>query len=170
MIDLKTNDGFIFFAFSLCLGLFLGVLYDLFRAIRQNFNRKITSFCADILYFIICAVSLYLFSIGSTFGEIRLFVVVGTLSSLILEQIILSRLLTKFFFVLIAFIKNLFLILLLPFKKIVVWVLEKIKTKIFPKIHRKLLKNNQRLLYNKKRNFGRDREKNEIEEIEKYFS
>ena len=168
MITLKTNEAFLYFAYSLCLGVCLGVVYDLFRAFRQNFKGKVFGIIIDIFYFLIFAVSIYLFSIGATFGEIRLFVVVPIISSLVLEELTVSKFITKIFVCLIGFIKSIFVFLFWPIKRLILLFLSLLKEKIFSNFHKKLLKNRPRLLYNKKRSLGR--EIKEFEEIEKYFS
>lgn len=168
MITLKTNEAFIFFACSLILGLSLGLIYDLFRALRLNFKGRAFAVITDILFFLICAVRIYLFSIAASFGEIRLFIIFGIVSSLVLEQITLAPFITKIFKFFIGIMKSFIVFLLLPLKRLMLFIIKELKDKIFSNFHKKLLKNRPRLLYNTKRSLRR--EKRRVEENEKYFS
>jgi hypothetical protein len=168
MITLRTNEAFIYFVCSLILGASLGIVYDILRAFRQTFKIKILTLIFDVFFFIVCAVSLYLYSIGTTYGEVRLFVVVGVVSSLILEQLTLSRFITLVFSVLLGFVKTLFFFMLIPIKRPFVSLFKCVKEKVFSNFHKKLLKKRSRILYNEKRSFGEEIRK--LEEYEKYFS
>lgn len=62
------------FLLSVLLGAAFGVIYDVFRALRVVFpvlGKKLPTALCDILYFLICGVGIYLFSLIAARGEVR---------------------------------------------------------------------------------------------------
>ena len=60
------------FAYALGFGFFLGIFYDLFRAVRMLFsNGKKAFFAADVLFALFAAFLTFLFTLTVTSGSIR---------------------------------------------------------------------------------------------------
>lgn len=66
------------FFYSILLGFFLGVVYDIFRLFRIIINTSnIWIFCQDILYFILSSLITFIFILTFNNGEFRLYVILG---------------------------------------------------------------------------------------------
>ncbi len=67
------------FLFSICFGLFLGAVYDIFRILRVAFpSSKGAVFVEDSLFFILASVLTFSFIFNINNGQIRLFLLLGT--------------------------------------------------------------------------------------------
>lgn len=59
-------------------GMVLGLVYDIFRIIRVAVpHGGLAVFIEDVLFFLLCAVSTFLFLLYMSAGEIRFFVIIG---------------------------------------------------------------------------------------------
>ena len=84
-MEYTVTDQLTVFFFAIVLGLFLGVLNDVFRFLRfLGINSRVAVFIQDIVFMIICAVVSFLFAIAYNRGEVRLFAVFGELLGLLL--------------------------------------------------------------------------------------
>jgi len=66
------------FFYSILLGFFLGIFYDMFRLFRVLINvRNIWIFCQDIIYFILSSLITFVFILIFNNGEFRFYVILG---------------------------------------------------------------------------------------------
>ncbi len=68
-----------YFLYSLILGLIVGVIYDVLRAIREavEFQRKPKFYLTDILIFIIAAFLFEIYTLAFGYGQIRGYALLG---------------------------------------------------------------------------------------------
>ena len=67
------------FLYSICFGLFLGAVYDIFRIIRVALPfGKAAVFLQDALFLFIASILTFLFIFNANYGEIRFFLILGT--------------------------------------------------------------------------------------------
>lgn len=75
-----VREQTLIFLLSIPMGIFLGVLYDVFRALRVMFpplRKTIPTTVCDILYFQLCGICIYMFSLIFARGEIRAYYWLG---------------------------------------------------------------------------------------------
>lgn len=75
-----VREQTLLFLLTIPLGIVLGVLYDVFRALRVMFpplRKTIPTAVCDIIYFQLCGICIYLFSLIFARGEIRAFYWLG---------------------------------------------------------------------------------------------
>lgn len=92
------SDQLLTFACSLLCGVIFGILYELFRLIREAVRggRAFIFFC-DLVFMLICAVVSVLFSICFVRGNTRYFVVAGELAGLLAVRFTLGQISIRFF-------------------------------------------------------------------------
>ncbi len=68
-----------YFLYSLILGLIVGIIYDLLRAIREAFEyqRKPRFYLTDILIFVVAAFGFEIYTLAFGYGEIRWYALFG---------------------------------------------------------------------------------------------
>lgn len=80
------------FAISCVGGAFIGIIYDIFRAIRITVpHGRIAVFIEDCLFFIILGVYLILFAILFSRGQIRMYMVLGSVLGFIIYILSVGR-------------------------------------------------------------------------------
>jgi spore cortex biosynthesis protein YabQ len=87
------------FLLSVCLGAALGVIFDAFRLLRAVFNTarmKVAVHIADFLYVCFYAFCIFLYSTVLSRGEVRFFVVIGSLCGFCLEVLTIGDYVTAF--------------------------------------------------------------------------
>ena len=93
MWEISSYSQYICFLYSLVLGVSLGIVYDLFKLDRLLFKRsKIFLFFSDILFWLISAFLIFTFCVIFSNGQIRGFIVLGTLLGFIIYRLTLSKL------------------------------------------------------------------------------
>jgi len=118
MWEIGVNNQATTFLFSILLGIFSALFYDLLKLIRHIKKQKtITIFIIDIFYFLVLTVVFFCFFILRTNGEIRGFVLIGAFIGFSLFKLTISKL---FYFILVParkiceFFENILKIVLKP--------------------------------------------------------
>ncbi len=109
------------FLLSLGFGFIMGIFYDLFRIVRISISKgKIATVISDILYCIFLCFSLMLFCLTVNEGEIRLYLLLGSLAGFFVYYFSLGVIIFSFSEKLISvvkkIIKSVFNVLSYPFK------------------------------------------------------
>lgn len=105
------------FWYSFILGLFLGVIYDVFRIFRLAFNsKKWGIFFQDILYFVIISLITFFFGIIFNNGEIRYYILTGQFIGWIAYYISIGKIVYKYSKSFLKFVNKLFSFLFYPLK------------------------------------------------------
>lgn len=121
------------FLYSLPLGAVLGIIYGVLALLRHTLSLKKSAVIAlDITFMLLCAVSIFYFSLGFLDGYIRVYVIFGAGLGFFIYRLTIGRLLQR--------ILN---PILLWLKRIIVAIFTKIKL-----IAKKLLKIGYHILYN----------------------
>lgn len=121
------------FLISLLWGVLIFVLYDINRFLRYIFsNHKYVIILLDILFMVLCAVIVFLFSLAYNFGKPRIYMLIGMALSTLALRFTLGKL------SLVIFVK-LFSIFSVIIQKIYLF---------FKKLLTKLLKSFASLVYN----------------------
>ncbi|MGN1316249.1 MAG: spore cortex biosynthesis protein YabQ [Acutalibacteraceae bacterium] len=80
MYTVEQSEQTLIFIASLGIGFLLGILYDLFRALRLSFTKgKAAIVIFDLLYFFAVAFFSYMFILASNKGEVRSYIIIGEL-------------------------------------------------------------------------------------------
>ena len=83
-----------YFLLSLLLGVLLCIVFDFFRVLRLiGLNGKISVFIEDMLFFIIAALSIFVFYMKITDGKFRLIVPISALLGFIIYRLTIGKLL-----------------------------------------------------------------------------
>lgn len=78
MYNVHQSEQTVIFLSSLGVGFLLGVLYDVFRAIRLSITKSRTAtIIFDILYFLTFGFLSYIFILALNKGEIRAYIIIG---------------------------------------------------------------------------------------------
>lgn len=121
------------FLYSLPLGAVLGVIYGIIALLRKTLNlKKGTVIALDITFMLLCAVSIFYFSLGFLDGYIRVYVIFGAGLGFFIYRLTIGRLLQRILNPIFSWIK-----------RIIVAIFTKIKN-----IAKKLLKIGYHILYN----------------------
>lgn len=121
------------FLYSLPLGAVLGIIYGVLALLRHTLNLKKSAVIAlDITFMLLCAVSIFYFSLGFLDGYIRVYVIFGAGLGFFIYRLTIGRLLQRILNPIISWIK-----------RIIVAIFTKIKL-----IAKKLLKIGYHILYN----------------------
>lgn len=95
------------FLFSLVLGAVLSLFYDMIRATRvAGLNSTAAVFIGDILFWLICAVAVFIFLVGVTNGEIRGYVLFSAAIGFIVYRVTAGRLLFRLLCLLIGLLRR----------------------------------------------------------------
>ena len=124
------NQCYLFLVYTIN-GIFIGILFDIFRVLRKSFETNdITTYFEDILFWILTGI-LILYSIWFfNNGEIRIFIFLGIIVGILLYIFTLSNIIVKIFSTIFSYIIR---ILIIPFK-----TTYSIISKIFIKFTKKL--------------------------------
>ena len=121
------------FLYSLPLGAVLGIIYGVLALLRHTLSLKKSAVIAlDITFMLLCAVSIFYFSLGFLDGYIRVYVIFGAGLGFFIYRLTIGRLLQRILNPIISWIK-----------RIIVAIFTKIKL-----IAKKLLKIGCEILYN----------------------
>ena len=153
MYNVHQSEQTIIFLSSLGVGFLLGILYDLFRAIRLSITKSRTAtIIFDVLYFFTFGFLSYIFILALNKGEIRSYIIIGEIIGAVFYYFsfgIVAVKLTDKFVAMIRRIKSfIFTVISLPFKllhKLLHSSFLKIK-KIFKKTEKKSSKMRKKLL------------------------
>ena len=172
------SEQTMFFLYSVVLGACLGVVFDCFRVARIILPHT-TFFVAveDILFIFIWAVSLVVFSMELTRGEVRFYYLAGNILGFTVYYFTVGKIVVTIIktvvMVISKILKFLFKIFVKPILKLFVLV-SQICYKLFVRIYSKLnffsnrlkihLKDRRKLLYN---NPTRKKNKKEVNKVEK---
>lgn len=97
------------FLVSVILGSVFCILYDFFRALRKSFYfSDFLVFLQDIVYFIICGFTVFLFLLALTNGCLRVYVFFGIAVGFYITRITLSFLFVKLFCFIILIFKKIY--------------------------------------------------------------
>lgn len=141
------------------LGLFLGVIYDLFRIYRIFVKSKpLNVFIQDILYFTIITIITFMFLLVYNDGRLRMFILIGELMGSVIYFFSISIIVLKFSNIIAKVLFKTFHIIFYPFSKIKIKLSQKFdkmwlkfsskmkKIKLFDKFS---LKNIVHIVYNR---------------------
>ena len=82
------------FLYSLPLGAVLGIIYGIIALLRKTLNlKKGTVIALDITFMLLCAVSIFYFSLGFLDGYIRVYVIFGAGLGFFIYRLTIGRLL-----------------------------------------------------------------------------
>ena len=94
------------FLLSLGFGFIMGILYDLFRIVKISISKgKLATIISDILYCIFLCFALFLFCLTVNEGEIRLYLLLGSMAGFFVYYFSLGVIIFSFSEKIIAFIK-----------------------------------------------------------------
>ncbi len=99
----------VYFLFSILFGIILSAVYDVVRVMRfMGFTKLWQIILSDVLYFFICAVLTFLFSLPFNNGSVRYFVIFGEAVGFILYRFTLGEVMAKVYCFLIRIIRRIF--------------------------------------------------------------
>ena len=98
MTRLSLADQTSYFLWSLALGLALGALYDIVRAVRMLTKaRGVRVIISDILFFTVCGVITSLFALPFNKGDVRAFIIFGEAVGFLAYRLTLGSVMGKFY-------------------------------------------------------------------------
>lgn len=99
----------VIFGLSIFCGLFMGIIFDLYRAIRRIFKPKVLlSYLEDLIFWIIIGGIFFALLINTTDGILRGFVFIGVFVGVLLYMILLSNYILPLFILIFKLILNVF--------------------------------------------------------------
>ena len=99
----------VYFLYSILFGIILSAVYDVVRVIRfMGFTKLWQIILSDVVYFFICAVLTFLFSLPFNNGSVRYFVLFGEAVGFILYRFTLGEVMAKVYCFLIRIIRRIF--------------------------------------------------------------
>lgn len=132
MNDVTINQAYLFLIFILN-GMFIGILFDIFRILRRSFETPnfVTSIEDAIFWIGAMASVLYTLFVFNN-GEIRGYIFIGLFLGIALYMLILSKFIVKISVIIITFFKDtlykIFKIIIYPIK-----IIYKMMKKVFAK-------------------------------------
>jgi len=138
----QVESQFSIFLSTVATGITLGVLFDFYRVLRGTFRPKVLiTWVTDLLYWLIATAIVFIALVLSNWGELRFYVFLGIISGVGLYYRLLSLYVIRLFTgmikltkSIIAFVKNMFIVLIIrPISlciKIVSWPFRWISSKI----------------------------------------
>lgn len=103
----SLSDQTAYFLRSLVLGLLLGVLYDVVRAIRMLCRAgRVHLMISDVLFFTLCGVITSLFALPFNKGDVRAFIVFGEAVGFLSYRLTLGGIMGKFYAFLSAVLRR----------------------------------------------------------------
>lgn len=104
-----ANQGILFLIYVI-IGLFIGFVFDLFRALRKSIKTSnIFTYIEDIIFWIIVGFIIISTILKFNYGELRLYIFIGMLFGVITYFLVLSNKVVKFTTFIIEFIINIIL-------------------------------------------------------------
>lgn len=99
----------VYFLYSILFGIILSAVYDVVRVIRfMGFTKLWQIILSDVVYFFVCAVLTFLFSLPFNNGSVRYFVLFGEAVGFILYRFTLGEVMAKVYCFLIRIISRIF--------------------------------------------------------------
>ena len=99
----------VYFLYSILFGIILSAVYDVVRVIRfMGFTKLWQIILSDVVYFFVCAVLTFLFSLPFNNGSVRYFVLFGEAVGFILYRFTLGEVMAKVYCFLIRIIHRIF--------------------------------------------------------------
>lgn len=153
MYNVHQSEQTVIFLTSLGVGFLLGILYDVFRAIRLSLTKSRTAtIIFDILYFFTFGFLSYIFILALNKGEIRSYIIIGEIIGAVFYYfsfgIVAIRLTDKFVAIINRIKKFIFTVISFPLKllhRLFYKSILKIK-EIFKKTEKKSSKMQKRVL------------------------
>lgn len=153
MYSVPQSEQLTIFISSLGFGFLLGILYDIFRALRLSITKaKGAVILFDIIYFLIFGFATFLFILALNKGEVRFYIIIGELIGALFYYFSLGiaviKITDRFIILLRKFYSLVFNIISAPFR-LIKRAIHKISTKfsdIFKKTEKKSSKIRKKLL------------------------
>ena len=100
------NQAYIFIIFTLN-GVFIGLLFDIFRILRKSIKTKdLVTYIEDVIFWILTGISIIYSMCVYCNGEIRFFMVLGIIIGIALYMLTISNYVIKIFVSIILFLKK----------------------------------------------------------------
>lgn len=114
------NQSYLFLVYTIN-GIFIGILFDIFRVLRKSFKTNdITTYFEDILFWILTGLSLLYSIFTFSNGEIRLYMFLGVFLGCLTYMMLISKYFIKINVKIVVFFKKIFgiifSIILIPIK------------------------------------------------------
>lgn len=114
------NQSYLFLVYTIN-GIFIGILFDIFRVLRKSFKTNdITTYFEDILFWILTGLSLLYSIFTFSNGEIRLYMFLGVFLGWLTYMMLISKYFIKINVKIVVFFKKIFeiifSIILIPVK------------------------------------------------------
>ena len=114
------NQSYLFLVYTIN-GIFIGILFDIFRVLRKSFKTNdITTYFEDILFWILTGLSLLYSIFTFSNGEIRLYMFLGVFLGCLTYMMLISKYFIKINVKIVVFFKKIFgiifSIILIPVK------------------------------------------------------
>ena len=107
MSTLSVADQTTYFLCSIVLGLILGALYDLLRAVRMLVRaRGVSVAVTDVVFFTVCGVITSLFALPFNKGDVRAFIIFGEAVGFLAYRLTLGSVMGKFYSHLARFLRT----------------------------------------------------------------
>lgn len=95
------------FGVTVCGGLFLGLLFDIYRALRGVIRpKKFITHLGDLMFWIICTVLIFVILLLGNWGEVRAYVFIGLVLGTLLYIKMLSTTVMRVILVLIKVVRT----------------------------------------------------------------
>lgn len=105
MWEISVNGQITAVFYSLVLGAALAVFYDIIRALRKSgLDSFIAVFICDVLFFAVSAVTVFIFLVGATNGEIRGYVIFSCAAGFIIYRLTVSKAVFYLFYKSLCFV------------------------------------------------------------------
>ncbi len=105
MWEISTNLQLLNFFRSVIFGLIVSLFYDILKGLRQNrLNSLIIVLFLDLLFFLVLTPAMFCFLIATTNGQLRGYILIGTLIGFLIYRHTISKLLFKFYFKFLKYI------------------------------------------------------------------
>lgn len=109
------------FIITIATGIFLGILFDGYRVLRGTFRpRVVMTWVADLLYWLIATVVVFLALVVSNWGELRFYVFLGIVSGVIVYYRWLSLYAIRLLSAIVRLVKGIIMLL----KKMIMFVIK----------------------------------------------
>ena len=86
----------IIFLYGIAIGLGFGLLFDIFRAIRVFLGGKLAVFFQDFIYFLLCAVVVFVYLFIFNRGQVRFFALLAVLAGSLFYYLTVGRYIFSF--------------------------------------------------------------------------
>ena len=93
--NVALNQAYLFLIFILN-GIIIGIIFDIFRILRQSFNTpNFVTYIEDVLFWIISLLTVLYTLFEFNNGEIRLYICIAILTGIIFYMIFFSKIIVK---------------------------------------------------------------------------